>query len=94
MSFCPIGGKQNFWPQWINLLFFPVDFREKNRKRYYANLVESQVSTFLVDIFIRPVKYIAFLISGLLYAKEDSNIRHIPSCSSVVILRLKPRTFY
>lgn len=33
---------KNFWPQWVNFLFFPTDFREKNIKNYYAYLVESQ----------------------------------------------------
>lgn len=33
---------KNFWPQWINFLFFPVDFREKARKNAYSHLVESQ----------------------------------------------------
>jgi hypothetical protein len=38
-----IVGLQNFWPQWVNFLFFPLDYREKAIKRQYGRLVQSQV---------------------------------------------------
>jgi len=33
---------KNFWPQWVNFLFFPLDYREKAIKRQYGRLVQSQ----------------------------------------------------
>ena len=38
------AAEQNFWPQWVNFLFFPLDYREKARKNFYGSLVQSQVS--------------------------------------------------